>query len=487
MATEFIERYEANLFVQQDAADPYDFLTCTGIGNITIPKGAATIKYKQDLKRSGRLVAAGKIQTVADAPTMSITRPLESVNNYLHEIDCPFNARVNWACRGTRTLFTNYQLGALLYDSLFTTGTIETPGAGGEGDNDRVNTTGELAATRFTYVYPLAGAKSTMTSTTDVYALAVVPSECASKCGDKIGLGQKVWAGLEYTSYTVGYLLFSDDYAATWTAPAWHPFSVGGDVSSIVIVDGQTGYRVIVSDGTALAGPAEISYSDDEGATGTDVVVGAVNGQTIQMLFKDVKGRIWAAATAGDIYVSLDNGVTWTETGSSATAQDLYDITFYDEYTGFAVGDSNAFLVTTNSGTTWTAVTGPSAGDNLVSCAVNYAGHLYVTNDDAEVWRTVDDGDTWELILDMAGTMPMIRFDDDFRYFGYLISDSATPVGTVYRSEDAGNTWAAIGAPATDYANTGLHCLAICDPNMLYAGGIAAGPLSCVVKFERQS
>ena len=114
-------------------------------------------------------------------------------------------------------------------------------------------------------------------------------------------------------------------------------------------------------------------------------------------------------------------------------------------------------------------------------------GHLYVTNDDAELWRTTDGGDTWELVLNLAGTMPQVRFDEDFRYFGYLASNSAAPVGTVYRSEDAGNTWAAIGVPATDYANTGIHCVAIVDPNMLYAGGIAAGPLSMVAKFERKS
>ena len=125
-----------------------------------------------------------------------------------------------------------------------------------------------------------------------MYAIAIVPSECASKCGDKVGVGQDVWLGPEYTAYTIGYLLHSTDYGATWVAPAWHPFSVGGDISSIVIVDAQNGYRVIVSDGTALAGPAEISYSDDQGATGTDVVVGAVNSQTIQMLKKDIKGRI---------------------------------------------------------------------------------------------------------------------------------------------------------------------------------------------------
>ena len=58
--------------------------------------------------------------------------------------------------------------------------------------------------------------------------------------------GQDVWLGLEYTAYTIGYLLHSTDYGATWVAPAWHPFSVGGDISSIVIVDAQNGYRVIV-------------------------------------------------------------------------------------------------------------------------------------------------------------------------------------------------------------------------------------------------
>jgi photosystem II stability/assembly factor-like uncharacterized protein len=486
--TEFIERYEGNLFIQQDPADVYAFLTCTGVGNITIPKGTRTLKYKQDLRRSGRIKAAGAITSAADFTTASITRPLESVNNYLHEIVCPFNARINWACRGTRPLLTNYELGALLYDAAFTTGTIETPLAG-EGDNDRINTTGDLSATLFTYVYPLDGETLTLTSTTDIYALAVVPSECASKCGHKVGLGEIVWAGLEYTAYTIGYILVNKNYGAggSWVNPGWWPFSVGGDISSIVIVDGQNGYRVICARGSAGAGPAEISYSDDEGVTGTDVVVGAVNGQTIQMLRKDWRGRVWAAASAGDIYVSSNNGVTWTETGSSATAQDLYDIVFFDENKGYAVGDNNAFVYTTNGGTTWTAGTGPSAGDNLLSMDVNYAGHIYAANDDAELWRSTDEGDTWELMLNLAGSIDQVRFDEDFRYFGYLVNDDATPIGTLYRSEDAGNTWVQVGVPATDYDNAGLNCVAICDPNMLYVGGAPHGGVSFAAKFERAS
>ena len=178
--------------------------------------------------------------------------------------------------------------------------------------------------------------------------------------------------------------------------------------------------------------------------------------------------------------------MTWTETGSGATAEDLYDIVFYNEYVGYAVGDNNAFVYTTNGGQTWTAGTGPSAGDNLVSCDVNYAGHLYVTNDDAELWRTTDGGDTWELMLDLAGTMPQVRFDEDFRYFGYLASNSARRSARSI----APRTRATPGPRLvclTDYANTGIHCVAVADVNFVYAGGIAAGPLSMVAKFTRKS
>ena len=483
------ERYDGNLFIQTDPSDEFEFLTCTGVGDTTIPKGARTLKYKQDLRRSGKLVASGSIQGVADFANFNIIRPLNTVNNYLQEIDCPFNARLNWACRGTRTILSNYELGAFIIDSAFTSSTISNPLSGGETENDRINTTGDVSGARFTYVYPLAGKRLTMVSTTDVYALAVVPSECASRCGDKVGLGQIVWAGFEETAYTVGYIQVSRDYGATWNHPAgWWPFAVAGDISSIVIVDSASGYRVICARGSAAVGPAEVSFSDDEGATGTDVEVGIVNGQTIQMLRKDLRGRIWAVATDGDIYMSATNGASWSANlGGTVTTEDLYDIVFYDDNVGYSVGNANAFLVTVDGGLTWTAGVGPSVGDNLISIDVNYAGHIYVTNDDAELWRSTDQGATWELMLDLAGTMNQVRFDDDFRYFGYLVVDSAAPVGTLYRSEDAGNTWAQIGVPATDYLNAGINCVAVCDANMAYAGGAPQAATSFVAKFTRQT
>lgn len=485
--SDFVERYEGNLFIQTDPAAPFTFLTCTGVGNITIPKGARTIKYKQDLKRSGRLVAAGALQGVADFVTASITRPLSTVNNYLQEIACPFNARINWACRGARPLLPNYELSGLLFDAAFTTGTIENPLSGGETDNDRINTTGELSATRWTYIYPLSGARQAMAATSEVFALAVVPSECASKCGDRVGLGQIVWAGLSSTAYTIGYLLVTFDYGATWAAPLNQPFSVSGDVSSIVIVDAQNGYRLIASRGNVEGGnPAEVSYTDDEGDTFHDVNVGAVNGQTIQSLFRDAIGRIWAAALGGYVYRSNDLGVTWTtQEAGVETTERLNDICFYDENVGYAVGANNAFIYTTD-GTTFTLRVGPAAGVALLSVAVNYAGHVYVSTADARIFRSVDRGATWTTILDLAvGSVNQIRFDDDFRYFGFMVWDDASPVGTVYRSGDAGNTWDAVGTPATDYLNAGINCVAICDANMAYVGGPAQAGTSFVAVFNR--
>ena len=487
--TDFINRQEGNLFIQLDPSLEYLFITCTGVGDITIPKGARTIKYEQDIPNSGQLVAAGAIQGVPDFVNLSITRPLSTVNNYLHEIDCPFNARVNWTCGGERDVLTNYELGALIFDSAFTTGTVANPLTGGETENDRINTTGDVSGTRWTYIYPLAAARQTLTSTTEVYALAVVPSQCSSRCGSRIGLGQLVWAGLESSAYTVGYLLFTDDYGATWQAPTNQPFSVAGDVSDIEIIKMQNGYRIVCSRGTPEGGnPAEISYSDDEGDLFHDVNVGATNGQTIQALCRDRRGRLWAAASGGYVYRSTNLGVTWTtQEAGVETVQNLNDIVFFDQNVGYAVGNANAFIYTAD-GATWNLRVGPAVAVNLLSVAVNYAGHVFVSTADARLFRSIDGGLTWVTIIDLAvGSINQVRFDDSFRYFGYLAHDDATPVGTVYRSEDAGNTWATVGTPATDYLNAGINCVAICDPNMLYAGGPAQGGTSFIAVFNRKA
>jgi photosystem II stability/assembly factor-like uncharacterized protein len=486
---EFINRQEGNLFLQTDPAEGFVFLTCTGVGDITIPKGARTIKYEQDLQNSGQLVPSGAIQGVPDFVTTSITRPLNTVNNYLHEIDCPFNARINWTCRGERDVFSNYELGALIFDSAFTGGTVANPLTGGETENDRINTTGDISGTRWTYVYPLAGARQTMTSTTEVYALAVVPSQCASRCGTRTGLGQIVWAGLESAAYTIGYLLFTDDYGATWQAPTNQPFSIAGDVSDIEIITMQSGYRIVCSRGSTEVGqPAEVSYSDDEGDLFTDVNVGAVNGQTIQALCRDRQGRLWAAASGGYVYRSTNLGTTWTtQEAGVETVQDLNDIVFYDQNVGYAVGNANAFIYTTD-GTTFALRTGPAVAVNLLSVAVNYAGHVYVSTADARLFRSVDGGVTWETILDLnVGSINQVRFDNSYRYFGFFVWDNSTPVGTLYRSEDAGNNWAQVGTPATDYLNAGLNCIAIYNPNMAYMGGPAQGGTSFVAVFNRQA
>jgi hypothetical protein len=487
--SDIVELYEGNLWIQPDIAAPYDFLTCSGVGDVTVPRGARTIIYDQDLKHSGKLKPSGAITGTADFITTTLTRPLETVNNYLLELQCPFNARLNWVCRGSRTNPYNYELGYFLYDADFTSGTIAAPLSGSEATpNARIQTNGSLSAIAGTFVYPLAGAPLTPTSTTDVYSLAAVPSECSSKCGKKIGLGQIVWAGLESGTYSIGYLMVTHDYGATWLPPvAPGPFTVAGDVSDMEIVEIASGYRLICSCGTGTAGHAEVSYTDDEGDTFTNVYVGTVDTQTIQALCSDAAGNLWAAASEGWIYKSANQGATWTAslTGAPMTP-DLQDIVFFNEYVGYAVGDTGSFWYTTNGGATWALLAGPAGATGLLSVDVNYAGFVFVTAA-YQLFRSQDGGATWELMLDLGvGSIDQVRFDPDFRYFGYLVSTNSSPIGVVYRSEDGGNTWAQIGTPATDYPNAGIDCMAICDANMLYVGGAPQSGLSFVAKFERQ-
>ena len=77
-----------------------------------------------------------------------------------------------------------------------------------------------------------------------------------------------------------------------------------------------------------------------------------------------------------------------------------------DRETGYAVGNNNAFIYTTN-GTDWYARTGPAAGVNLLSVAINTAGDVFVGGADGNLYRSEDGGVTW---IDTAGAAGVSLF-----------------------------------------------------------------------------
>jgi photosystem II stability/assembly factor-like uncharacterized protein len=89
---------------------------------------------------------------------------------------------------------------------------------------------------------------------------------------------------------------------------------------------------------------------------------------------------------------------TWTQETVPAGQPKLYDVSFLDNNTGYAVGDKGTVLKTLNGGTTWSDISQPAANPfpqiNAVDFSPNGMTGLAVGNGGL-VLRTLDGGLTW--------------------------------------------------------------------------------------------
>jgi len=452
------------------------------VGDLPLPLGDLTAVYCPNPASKGKFIIAGYVAGEPGLGSTTLTRPLSTVANWLLENDCGFEAFVTYACRGTRALPLNYDIGVVLFGAMPTTSVLAAAVAQQPAEDGRINTTAEINYIDRRLIYLLILQPQALTNTTDANAVAFLPKACESRCGPARGLcevGFMAMDALGVGAYQAE-IKFTLDGGANWLITDGDPFFYGiGNVSDILVIETADAHRVIVSQGSTQPGEfAEISYSEDYGANWTSVWVGVVLGQTIQALFY-YGGQLWAAASAGYIYHSADVGDTWTaqEEGVEAPGIALNDIVMYSLQLGYCVGDGNTFLYTTD-GSEWNARVGPAVGADLLSVAVNDEGHVFVGADDGILYRSEDGGQNW---LDQdgaagdwrdfgAGTIPWIAFDEVRRYFGALVWNDAAGVGTLYRSIDGGATWQAPAGQAGAW-NNGLNGGHICDQNNIFVVG----------------
>lgn len=498
-----IEASEQSLFAQADPSAVTEPLTCIGIGDITIPVGDVTIVYCPSAT-SGQYDPVGFIRGAADAVTLQLTRPLETVFNFLLEGGiCPTTYRMNNVCPGTpKTSVTNYLLGVLLYGGEFTSRVIAAPAALEPGENARVNTTGELSALSVDFIKRLQSARQAMTQTQHANEITMLPRSCGTKCGLYRNLCAEGYMVLD-TDYVGVYgdvVLWTANSGAAWTPTTTGPFSAVGRIGSDVeVILTAGGHRVIVSGGALPGLPPEISYSDDGGVVWSNVNPEAGAGTAnrgVNRLAWDRLNRLWAAADDGRIYRTEDIGNTWTiQKGATAPTDDLNDIEFATSQIGYAVGDSNVVLQTLD-GATWTALTGPVPGVNILSVTVNRFGHVFIGTNDARIFRSVDNGATWrnaagvqnQPMIDFgAGSVDKLEFDPFNGYVGYALWNDATPNGLVRRTEDGGVSWLGgeIGLETT--ANAGLYGIHVCDANGLFVVGDTVGGTTFEARFQRRA
>lgn len=194
-------------------------------------------------------------------------------------------------------------------------------------------------------------------------------------------------------------------------------------------------------------------------------------------------GELWVAGHSGVILRSSDNGDSWTrqridvwspESMEPAQGAPILDLLFVDASTGFAVGAFSTLLRTTDGGQTWVALSlkgdAPAAeaepaddampadegmgisdsgvllADDLVledevdphlnAIGRDAAGTLYLAGERGAMFRSRDNGDTWQrLAFPYEGSM-----------FGIVAWDAGHVLafglrGNVYESTDGGDSW----------------------------------------------
>jgi photosystem II stability/assembly factor-like uncharacterized protein len=151
----------------------------------------------------------------------------------------------------------------------------------------------------------------------------------------------------------------------------------------------------------------------------------------------------WACGHWGLILHTEDGGETWKIQRSDTTVdQPLFSVYFSDASNGIAVGLWSLTLRTTDGGATWNSIKMPAlsaketAGPNLYQVFPGKGQVLWVAAEQGLVYRSADAGETWALLK--TGNKGSF-------WTGLTLPDGGVLVaglnGKIWRTNDEGKSW----------------------------------------------
>lgn len=472
MATIVYKSRNNALWMQRSCTDGFEFLGCHDLADLTNPQGETTFSYQRTGKNNFKVVSS--IQSIPEPGTSTATL-YRQVVNLLSEIPCPFQLLVYYSNCGSDEDPTNYDFIDVLADitkvEISQANVVNQIGADGATDvGGDILQEISLQHQDFFTIKPLLSTDFTLSALVGRIIADISICDPDPECGDctdpTIGC-QTVWiitngspgfygdarifkstdGGTSFTEQTNSMTIDSDNLSAV---------SCAGDV--VVITNSDT---------------SEYQFTNDGGTTWTLVTT---PDEIINDVFVLSDTKIWFAAANGNIYFSSDKGASIvTQDDGVATSQDLNSIHFADSEKGYAVGNSNAFLTTTDGGTSWAAGTGPITAVNLnVVRAVPDSDIVFVGGANGIVYRSIDKGVTWTTSLDgSTGSAPFANGISDIaicKCNRILVSGNDTNgLGAVRESIDGGNTYTAVTTPVVGAESiTSITC---CDVNTYYGAG----------------
>ncbi len=474
---------DGSLFIQPDGVNTkVIFGGCVDIAEIDMPLGDASLWLCRDPAVSGGFKTKRVVRGAPGLVTTSFTTDVQDVANhfeYLKDGTPVYLAVFDDVNGGRKDVLANAS-------RIFVTGWIATNQKYGnlavaraDGEPDRGEYAVDVAGSPPLYrLYDLSDNALRVQTAEDQNVNSVAFSDY---------LGTDAFAVCDAASGVEAHVLryhldkFDDAATVKWAATAADPFDVDEHINGVAVLQiNRDVTRVIVGRGsTDVADPAEIAYSDDNGATWSVVDVGSIVGEFVDGssgIFSLGTTDVWLVTDQGSIYYSADGGLSWAIQASVTAA--LTDILFSDPMNGMTAGTQgggvNNLLYTNDGGITWSSLTHPTA-DDLVS--LGYSGAFWWAGDDAGgLWYSPNNGTTWyqrEFGTPGVSAIDTIKFGNP--YLGVITHGDAIRI-----TYDGGNTWSGLSLPVS----VTLNDLWIVGPRTLYAVGDADGTSGVIMKIE---
>ncbi len=479
---------EGALWTQPDGPNTQPvYLGCHQIGDIDEPQGDVELIYCPDPSGPSRFKVVNSLQGAAGAVTTTITTDVMDELDYLERAKCVFPIYIHMVKSGLKNLFTNYDRSFVLTNARVTSRGLSNLAARTPDDNGRAEMTFDLSGEELVRVVRLELARQTISETLAINDIAFCNSEtCATDedvALDACQIGYAVADGGVGVSANV----LKTTNGGTWAATSADPFAVTENIAGVVCFEmGRDATRVLVARGSTDADdPAEIAYTDDGGATWVNVDIGAVDAEYVvsaQALFALDRSNIWAATDLGRIYKSGDGGGSWVlQENAQIMVTAWHSVHFADELVGWAVGAAGKVARTLDGGDSWGEITGPAGKGAVVANTVFSfdRNNAWIGFADGTMYYTKDGGITWTQRTfsgSGVGQVRQIAFMND--YIGFMVRNTAAPVGVALMTIDGGYTW----EPLTTPTNSGINALHICNEWSFFVAGEPNGGTGYIAK-----
>lgn len=354
----------------------------------------------------------------------------------------------------------------------------ENFGAFGADENNPTNESVDMTSEDYwEYLYMRQDQIGAAVTVREIYTVDVVPGDDCDDCPDQCAKVIMTMAGASATPGTQPTLLYSDDRGESWSSQTISTLFSNESVAEAAVIGDN--FLLISNTANAIHWTSAVEIFENSN-TWNDVVTGFVvakNPNSMSAL--DVR-HVWIVGNGGYVYFAKNYKVeVEVQDAGVATSQNLNSVHALDTQNVLAVGNFNAVIYTSNGGSTWESVTGPSVGINMGACWM-WDEKTWLVGEGAggngKLWLTTNSGISWSQIGLPATYLRIDKILFVSEAEGYIAA-RAGGQSYVLRTITGGYEWTVLpqGKKGVAISNSRLQDLAVCNKfsNTVYAAGVA--------------